>query len=126
LNTGGTVHTQISQNARTLTSFVITLLEYPRWVIDRDVDFTNCRHGGHYRAELDECVTCRFAAACRWLEDNSPMAESTASFDRLVDTLNAAIGYFESTTDHGRGCRCDTCAWLRKARRFRKTRPETT
>jgi hypothetical protein len=105
------VHTQISQNARTLTSFVITLLEYPRW---------------DYRAELDECVTCRFAAACRWLEENSAMAESTASFDRLVDTLNAAIGYFESTTDHARGCRCDTCAWLRKARRFRKTRRATT
>ena len=120
------MHTQISQNARTLTSFVITLLEYPRWFIDRDVDFTNCRHGGRFQPDIEECVTCRFAAACRWLGENSPVAESAASLDRLIDTLNAAILYLDSTTKHEQSCHCRTCKWLREARRFQKARPDST
>lgn len=120
------IPTQTSQNSRTLTSFAITLLDYPRWVIDREVDFTNCRHNGSFDAEINDCVSCRFADACRWLTENDPQTWPAMPFENLRNTLDAAIRYFESTTDHEHRCHCDTCAWLRNARRFKKTRPCST
>ena len=53
---------------RTITGFLADLLEYPRWVIERDVDFTNCKHGGHFNELIDECRECRFGMGCRWLD----------------------------------------------------------
>ena len=33
--------TLTGRNTRTIVGYVITLLDYPRWVIEREVDFTD-------------------------------------------------------------------------------------
>ena len=57
-----------TRNTRTLRAYVSDLLEYPRWIIEREVDFSDCAYEGHYNAFLAECVNCKFGRGCRWLD----------------------------------------------------------
>ena len=109
---------QTGRNMRTITAYVSTLLEYPRWIIEREVDFTHCRHNGLYKHDTAECASCRFGAGCRWLNQERTPAMDTASCDELILALEAAVQYLQSTAAHKKRCGCDTCAWLRKARQF--------
>jgi hypothetical protein len=107
---------------RTLKSYAVDLLEYPRWLIERDVDFTNCRYHGHYNVFLLQCVNCQFGPACRWLDlQRTPDAED-ASLDELVEALSSAVEYLQPRC-HGQGDEhADTRAWIREARQFLKSR----
>ena len=58
----------LTPKTRTISGYISDLLEYPRWVIEHDVDFTNCHFGGHYNAFIKACTDCPFGAACRWLD----------------------------------------------------------
>lgn len=110
--------TQTGQNSRTLTGYVSTLLEYPRWLIERDVDFTNCRHNGNYDVSIAECADCSFGEGCRWLNCDRTPTTSQASLDDLMIALLSAMQYVQQRTRHGQHCNCQSCAWLREARHF--------
>lgn len=112
--------TPTSQNTRTLTAYVASLLEYPRWMIERDVDFTDCSHGGKYDCDVAACVICRFGSACLWLNRHRTPSTMGAPLDELIGALRGAVHYTQSTITHEHGCHCETCAWLRDARRFLK------
>ncbi len=109
---------QMSRHSRTLTAYVVRLLEYPRWVIERDVDFTDCGQQGVFDAAIADCIGCPFGAACRWLNQHRTPSTENAPFGDLVAALDAAVLYLQATAPHKRGCDCDTCDWLRDARRF--------
>jgi len=112
------VNTLTGRSTRTITGYVIQLLEYPRWFIERDVDFTHCRHSGRFDDSDDECVNCHFGTACQWLnQDRTPQPEH-GPIEDLVAALQTAVDYLQSRNHHDRGCRCDNCNWLREARRF--------
>ena len=49
-----------TNKTRTITGYITDLLEYPRWVLERDVDFSNCRYGSHYNVFIKECTECQF------------------------------------------------------------------
>ena len=52
------MNTLTGQRTRTITGYVYTLLEYPRILIERDVDFSHCRHGGVFDPDQPECASC--------------------------------------------------------------------
>jgi hypothetical protein len=111
---------------RTITGFIADLLEYPRWVFEREVDFTNCRHGGHYNEFIDECRECHFGAACRWLDQNRTPSLENASVEELTNALDSAVRYLRTTHKHKKNCVCKTCHWLREARHFRRSHLKST
>jgi len=111
---------------RTITGYIADLLEYPRWVIERDVDFTNCRHGGHHNEFIDECRDCRFGPACRWLDSQRTPSMENASVEELSKALEGAVDYLRSTDPHKSNCVCKTCHWLREARHFRNSHLKST
>jgi hypothetical protein len=114
--------TQTGRNARTLTGYAESLLEYPRWLIERDVDFTNCHHDGAFSYSGSECVTCRFGEGCRWLNQNrTPNLEEVSLADLLL-ALQSAMEYVQSNRDHARDCHCRACVWQHEARRFMHAR----
>ena len=41
-----------TSKTRTLKVYVEDLLQYPRWIIEREVDFTRCQYDGHYNLFL--------------------------------------------------------------------------
>lgn len=118
--------TQSGRNTRTLVGYVSTLLEYPRWMIERDVDFTNCRYDGIHDATVAECSNCGFGEGCYWLNQNRAPSTQAASFEDLALALQSAVQYVQSNEHRDRSCSCRTCGWLREARHFLHTRRHLT
>ena len=113
------------RNLRTISGYVVTLLEYPRWVIEREVDFTNCHRGGHFDATDRECGSCHFGKACRWLHLDGVAPRPDVPLPELLQALGTATDYLRSTiersAEHYVGCECDACPWLAEARGFLRT-----
>jgi hypothetical protein len=110
--------TYTSRNSRTLTGYAATLLEYPRWLIERDVDFTNCHQNGAFDESVESCANCRFGDGCRWLRQNSVQTSQQPALDGLMTALKSGVQYVESKNQHPRQCHCRACTWLHEARHF--------
>mgnify|MGYP001817049760 FL=1 len=110
-----------TNKTRTLTGYITELLEYPRWVIEREVDFSNCRYGSHHNNFIEECRECEFGTACRWLDQNRSRPLEDATVEQLTEALEAADQYLRATHRHKKTCYCKTCRWLREARHFRRS-----
>lgn len=109
-------------NTRTIVGYVITLLDYPRWFIEREVDFTTCHLSGGFDANDAQCSSCRFGDACRWLNANSAAPSNDASLGDLLRALATATRFLHSSRtaepQHVADCGCETCDWLRDAQAF--------
>ena len=109
-------------STRTITGYLVTLLEYPRWLISRDVDFTECHLHGAFDPDDEICARCEFGTACRWLSKNTDAPTVDTPLEELLDALRTAADYVRrhrgSTDLHGRSCDCDTCEWLHDANNF--------
>jgi len=115
-----TMTTLTGRNARTLSGYVEGLLDYPRWVIERDVDFSHCHYQGIYTASAERCRSCQFGAACRWLNLAQLPKSQDAPLPELMNALTTAADYLQATysENHESGCHCENCLWLRQVRRF--------
>ena len=116
------MNTLTGANTRTITGYLVTLLEYPRWLIDRDVDFTECHLHGEFQSDDAICVSCEFGTACRWLRKNLGEPSLSTPLGELVGALQTAADYVRqdhiAASTHDRLCDCDTCTWLREASNF--------
>ncbi|MFQ5549314.1 MAG: hypothetical protein ACE5FV_13545 [Woeseia sp.] len=101
-------------------------LEYPRWLIECDTDFTRCPYHGRYQPFIAECETCVFGKGCRWLSRYTPATVREASLVNLVDALETAVEYVAQRRReaHPNACDCDDCEWLRTSRRFLRSLAE--
>ena len=121
---GGTdVAMVTTRKTRTLRAYVSDLLKYPRWIIEREVDFTSCPYNGHYNQFLLQCVNCQFGQACRWLDRQRTPDIQDATLDELIEALGGAVEYLESTHRQRGDEYVDARAWIREARRFLRSRP---
>jgi hypothetical protein len=114
--------TETTSNTRTLKAYAIELLKFPRWHIEREVDFTDCRHDAQYDPLLAECVDCQFGPACRWLDQHRTSLTDDASLDELVEAIASAAQYLQATTQKRGGNNAEVLAWIREARRFLRAR----
>ena len=114
--------TLTGRNTRTLVGYVRTLLDYPRWVIEREVDFTDCHLGGDFSPTNSQCASCRFGAACRWLTTHRSVQLADATLDELLLALRTSIDFLRdgsaAARRHNSDCDCDECQWLREATGF--------
>jgi hypothetical protein len=112
-------------STRTITGYIVTLLEYPRWLIEREVDFTDCHLGGHFNIDDERCHRCVFGEACDWLNANRSEPTLAAPLPDLLRALRTAVAYVRSDArsapQHDRNCDCDTCLWLHEATNFLRT-----
>lgn len=117
--------TLTGQNTRTISGYVVTLLEFPRWVIERDVDFTECHLSGGFDPQDPQCASCRFGRACCWLNRHRAAPAPGVPLADLIDALQTAVNYLRGPEmeheGHRPDCECDTCEWLREARGFLRT-----
>ena len=110
--------TATGRNTRTIRGYALQLLEYPRWLIEREVDFTDCRAGGRFDGSLGECRECRFGAGCRWLDLHRTPSTEQASLDDLVEALESAVAYLTSSERPPENQTAEMRSWLREAKRF--------
>lgn len=105
-------------NVRTLIGYASDLLKYPRLIIERDVDFTDCRHGGRHNVFLSECANCRFGAGCQWLDHHRTPNLADATLDELIDAIESACDHLQMKIRERGASDAETLAWIREARRF--------
>lgn len=110
--------TETGRNTRTIRGYLAGLLEYPRWLIERDVDFSECRARGHYNEYLSDCLHCRFGDGCRWLDRHRTPSTGEASVDELVQALRGAVDYLQSPETSAHRNSTEARNWMREARRF--------
>lgn len=114
--------TPTGSSNRTITGYIVTLLEYPRWLIERDVDFTDCHLHGRHEDTDEICGACEFGSACRWLSNNPDIPLAEAPFADLLGALRSAADYVRSARGAGDlhipECDCDMCLWLQDANAF--------
>ena len=113
----------IAENPRTITGYARVLLDYPRYVIERDVDFTDCHHAGQYDQTDVRCTSCQFGDACAWLNANFDPPRAEDALPQMIAALGTAVAYLHSPRPgddetHGGGCPCDNCEWLLEAKSF--------
>jgi hypothetical protein len=122
--------TLTGNQTRTITGYAATLLAYPRWFIEREVDFTDCHLKGRFDADDSICADCHFGSACRWLNQNRPEPRPGTPLPELVHALQTAVNYVRKdcadAADHARHCDCDTCEWLHEASAFLRTHRHKT
>jgi len=117
-------------STRTITGYLVTLLEYPRWLIEREVDFTDCDHGGTFDAGDARCRHCQFGEACHWLNRNRNEPTLNTPLAELLLALKTAVSYVRNNDPaadvHDQHCDCDTCEWLHEATNFLRTHRHKT
>jgi len=117
-------------STRTITGYIVTLLEYPRWLIEREVDFTDCHLSGDFDAKDTQCRDCHFGEACDWLNTNRIEPTLRSPLPDLLHALQTSVQYVRSDArsapQHDRHCDCDTCAWLHEATNFLRTHRHKT
>ena len=101
---------------RTITGYMSELLEYPRWYIERDIDFTRCEFHGRYEASADSCRNCRFGVGCLWLNRKRSPTTDRADLPELMNALKVAVQYLAQHAHHDHDCDCATCSWVHEAR----------
>ena len=97
LGRGDVVTQQSGSHSRTITGYLAHLLEYPRWLMECDVDFTQCPYHGRYDNFVAECDTCIYGKACKWLSSyttsaikKAPLTISLTHWKALSTMLPAA------------------------------------
>ena len=112
--------TLTGSRTRTIIGHLAQLLEYPKWLIERDVDFTNCEFDGDYNDKLAKCEDCHFGLGCKWLSSIRDIDICEASLNELTDALRGAVNYLGAgdLSSHGKSCNCEKCIWLGSARQL--------
>ena len=93
--------TLTGMSTRTITGYLVTLLDYPRWLIDREVDFAECHLHGNFDAEDDQCQCCDFGSACRWLNQNRTAPSPDTPMPDLVEALQVHAAEVTAMADRG-------------------------
>ena len=114
------MNTLTGASTRTITGYLVTLLEYPRWMLAREIDFTACHRGGAFAGDDDTCTDCDFGESCKWLCRDEPTLETP--LEELVHAVQSSLPFVREYRDprlpHDAMCDCDACAWLREAQGF--------
>ena len=120
--------TVTGSQTRTILGQLTLTLEYPRWLIERDVDFSNCANSGHFNEFLPLCENCGFGPACKWLNGAHGADMSDAPLSELIAALSGAVEYIRERkiASHARDCDCESCRWLVPARRLLRSLGDKT
>lgn len=104
--------------SRTLSAYAADLLQFPRWVIERQVDFTNCKHGARFSDTTSDCIECRFGPACYWLNCHRTPNTDNASLREMTGAIESACDYLSSLENQSSADKNDIDDWIREAHRF--------
>ncbi len=107
---------------RTLRTYVSDLLQFPRRIIEGEVDFTSCPYDGHYNPFLPECATCQFGRACHWLDQRRTQTINHAPLDELVQALKGAVTYLQAANRREKSDAAQVRDWIEEAHRFLASR----
>jgi hypothetical protein len=102
---------------------LIEALGYPRSLVQRIIDGTDCPHESLFDATSERCHECGINSECHWVACLNEFADFK---DKPTHTINASLRYgvklveaLNSELPHdGTACTCESCTWVRNAQRL--------
>lgn len=107
----------------TMRRSILDVLAYPRRVAMANVDLSACPHSGRFKAIDPRCRKCSKSYECNWLTSTEEFADLDGrSLEFLYRALTFGIDYIDADyelADHDDdACECESCVWIRTARRL--------
>jgi hypothetical protein len=104
---------------------LIELLAFPRHLLRGGLSLEEhaCVRALNFHASAGDCAACDHAPECDWLCQHDEAADVGR---RSREALEEAVGFAVFSVDaevtrwghDQRHCRCETCTWLRRARKI--------
>ena len=100
---------------------LLQLLEFPRKLVQGELELEGCPHSGFYDLRDKQCIDCPQGPECHWLCRNDEYASlQNHSTEELTRALDFALCYVHADIikwDHKpETCGCIVCKWHREAR----------
>jgi hypothetical protein len=114
---------------------IIEALTYPRILLLANLGDDECPQNRYFNPAHPSCQHCDQGEECHWLECNDEFSVlALKPMGALYESLLFSIDYVDtqcSRANHNvRRCACESCHWVRKARRlareYRNRTPQTT
>ena len=102
---------------------IIEALTYPRILLLANLEVEECPQNRYFNPAHKACQHCEQGEECHWLNCNDEFSVlAQMPMETLFESLLFCIDYVDaqcSRIDHNvRRCVCDSCAWVRRARRL--------
>ncbi|HZD51597.1 MAG TPA: hypothetical protein VE175_01000 [Woeseiaceae bacterium] len=102
---------------------MIEALAYPCMLVLSNMDVDECPQHGYFNPAHPACRVCEQGDECQWLNANSEITVlADRPMEQLYDSLAFGIEYIDvqcSRAGHNvRRCACESCGWVREARRL--------
>ena len=102
---------------------IIEALTYPRMLLMSNLDIDECPQNGYFNPEHASCQCCDQGEECHWLNCNDEFTVlATKPMKMLYESLIFSIDYVDAQSGRAnhnvRRCACESCDWVRKARRL--------
>lgn len=102
---------------------ILEALAYPRILVLANLDADECPQNLYFNPAHPACRDCHQGEECRWLNCNDEITMlSTKPVEELYESLLFCIDFVSAQCAHAnhnvRRCACESCAWLRQARRL--------
>ena len=102
---------------------IIEELTYPRMMLLVNLDVEECPQNQYFNPGDNVCQRCEQGEECRWLNRNDEISVlARMPMDVLLKSMFFCIDYIDAQNTRAshnvRRCACESCAWVRKARRL--------
>ena len=102
---------------------IIEELTYPRMILLANLDVEECTQNQFFNPAHDACQRCEQGEECRWLNRNDEFSVlAQLPMETLFESISFCIDYVgaqNTVANHNvRRCACESCTWVRKARRL--------
>jgi hypothetical protein len=102
---------------------IIEQLTYPRMLLLANLDTEECPQNRYFNSAHNACQHCEQGEECHWLNCNDEFSVlAQVPMETLLESLSFCIDYVDAESTRAyhnvRRCACESCTWVRKARRL--------
>ena len=102
---------------------IIEQLTYPRMLLLANLDVGECPQNRYFNPAHNACQRCEQGEECHWLNRNDEFSVlAQLPMKTLFESLSFCIDYVDAQNTRAnhnvRRCACESCHWVRKARRL--------
>ena len=110
---------------------IIEELTYPRIMLLANLDVEECPQNQYFNPEHSACQRCEKVEECHWLNCNDEFSVlAHKPMEALFESMLFCIDYVNdqnTRANHNvRRCACESCAWVRRARRLAREYRDST
>ena len=110
---------------------IIEQLTYPRMLLLANLHTEECPQNRYFNPAHNACQHCEQGEECHWLNGNDEFSVlAQVPMEMLLESLSFCIDYVDAESTRAyhnvRRCTCESCAWVRRARRLSQEYRDST